>query len=82
MYKLPVADHAYHTIHKQYEQRTVSAADDPIMAPFIGVKIHTGYSLYVQQILAQIKSNITAYSPERIIVTGHSLGGGVYVLCA
>lgn len=60
----------------QYNQRDITADDPPVLAPWVGFQIHYGYSLLLEQIYGAIKANVSAAAPQRIIVTGHSLGGG------
>lgn len=63
-----------------YNQRLIKLESPPALAPWVGLQIHNGYSLLLEEIYPSIKAAVTAANPQRIMVTGHSLGGGMYVV--
>lgn len=69
----------------QYNQLQVTEetlATKPLLAPFLSMSILSGYVGLFEQIYPSIKANVTASNPDRILVTGHSLGGGMAQLLA
>lgn len=52
----------------------------PLLAPFKNTAIHSGFAGLFKQIYQDIKNDVTTVNPARIIVAGHSLGGGVVQL--
>lgn len=50
--------------------------------PLIGTEVHRGYFELFQQLYPLIRAQVIAESPGRIIVTGHSLGGGLAQMVA
>lgn len=57
-------------------------ATRPILAPFKGMSIHAGYAGLFEQIYPGIMANVATAPPQRILVTGHSLGAGMTQLLA
>lgn len=52
----------------------------PFLEPFRGMSIHAGYLGLLVQIYEAIKADVANAQPQRIIVAGHSLGGGLATL--
>lgn len=70
----------------QYNQVLVTdevLVTNPLLRPFYGMGIHFGFTTIFEQIYEGIwTSVVAATSATRIIVTGHSLGGGLTQLVA
>jgi hypothetical protein len=64
------------------DDETLSTYPWSILEPFRGMAIHTGFARIFVQIYEKVRNDVTRENPDRIIVTGHSLGGGMAQLLA
>lgn len=53
-----------------------------IKTEFFGIKAHRGFAMCAGSVLSQVSAILKALPDHRVILTGHSLGGGIAALVA